>query len=180
MYADEIDKNRVRSVCAKRIREIIGAYRLQFTGIELNKILFEFSQRVASRDIEELFDRRYDDMIDNYIRWIETAERTAFENLSTYKVKGLKIAVIDTKKSCPVYTIIDKLRAHKDAPFDIIVVVIRSEKYTKMEFRTQTDTNVLQLAKAFGGGGHALASGATIHGKLHIEDLLRTIEYIKI
>ena len=52
----------------------------------------------------------------------------------------------------------------------------KNKKYTKLEFRTQTDQDLLNLAKLFGGGGHKFASGATVMEGLDVKDLIKAIE----
>ena len=78
---------------------------------------------------------------------------------------------------------------HSDAPFDVIAVLIhkyfrigkdrnnkyKNKRFTKVEFRTHTDRDILELAKLFGGGGHKLASGATIMDGLDVEELIKSI-----
>ncbi|MFA5357173.1 MAG: DHHA1 domain-containing protein, partial [Candidatus Omnitrophota bacterium] len=36
----------------------------------------------------------------------------------------------------------------------------------RINFRSQGNVDVNKVAKAFGGGGHKTASGATVHGKI--------------
>ena len=52
----------------------------------------------------------------------------------------------------------------------------KNKRYTKVEFRTHTDKEIIELAKLLDGGGHKYASGATIHDGLEKEELLKTIE----
>ena len=52
----------------------------------------------------------------------------------------------------------------------------KNKRYTKVEFRTHTNQELIELAKLFGGGGHKYASGATIHDGLEKDDLIKTIQ----
>jgi nanoRNase/pAp phosphatase (c-di-AMP/oligoRNAs hydrolase) len=46
---------------------------------------------------------------------------------------------------------------------------------TKIELRTQTQQDVYEIAKFFGGGGHKQAAGATINEFLTSDKLLETL-----
>jgi len=91
-------------------------------------------------------------------------------------VDDLKVAVVTSDKSLPVYHVYNKLMDHKDAPFDLILTVFYFDNITKIEFRTQTNFNTRDLAKMFGGGGHIYASGATVDGHITIDEIVHNIK----
>jgi len=187
--ADEIDANDVKSKLGVRLRDIVGALRLKHSGSKLKRMLFEFAQEL-SIDIKVIEDKKYDSMIEEYKKWLDDYKKKITENLQFHEINNLKIGILETENSVPIYSIKDNLKDHPNAPFDIIAVMIhnyyrlgkdknnkyKSKRYTKVEFRTQTDKEIIELAKLLNGGGHRYASGATIHDGLEKEELLKTIE----
>ena len=187
--ADEIDTNDVKSELGVRLRDIVGALRLKYSGSKLKRMLFELSQEL-SMDLKVIEDKKYDSMIEEFQKWLDDYKTKITENLQLHEINNLKIGILETENSVPIYSIKDNLKDHPNAPFDIIAVMIhnyyrlgkdknnkyKSKRYTKVEFRTQTDKEIIELAKLLNGGGHRYASGATIHDGLEKEELLKTIE----
>lgn len=187
--ADEIDTNDVKSKPAVRLRDIVGALRLNHSGSKLKRMLFELAQEL-SNDMKVIEDKKYDSMIEEYKKWLDDYKKNVTENLQFHEINDLKIGILETENSVPIYSIKDNLKDHPNAPFDIIAVMIhnyyrlgkdknnkyKSKRYTKVEFRTQTDKEIIELAKLLNGGGHRYASGATIHDGLEKDELLKTIE----
>ena len=62
--------------------------------------------------------------------------------------------------------------------WDVLIVKFlrsgRDYSYTKLEFRSKK-TDILKIARAFGGGGHILAAGASINGYITFNDILNAI-----
>jgi chemotaxis protein histidine kinase CheA len=187
--ADEVDQNNVSSENAKRIREIVGALRLRYSGTKLKKLLFELAKDI-SEDINAINNDIYDQIVDDYNKWLEDFSKYTDDNLKLHTINGHKIGILETENAAPVYSINDKLKNHPEGPIDILTVMIhkffrigkdrnnkfKNKKYTKLEFRTHTDQDLLDLAKLYGGGGHKFASGATVMEGVDIDELLRSIE----
>ena len=187
--ADEIDTNDIQSPAAKRLRELFGAIQLKNSGLKLKKTLYELAQELA-KDINVINDKSYDQMIEEYNKWLEDFDKITTEKLQTVEINGHKIGILEIENAAPVYSIYNNLKTHPEAPYDVIAVMIhkyyrlgrdknnkfKSKKYTKVEFRTHTDEEIIELAKILGGGGHKFASGTTIHDGLDKDDLLKTME----
>jgi len=176
--ANQIDMNDVKDENAEKIRLIIGALRWKFFGRELNTKLEKIARQLMSEDFSLLAE--YDSLVDEYSKWLAKLEERVKKDTKTFSVKNLKIAFFETTESVPVY-IISNVLAERDS-FDIIVVLIykvrRGRTLTKMEFRTHTGIDVLKIAKFYGGGGHKLASGASVNDIVTIPEILNTVELI--
>jgi oligoribonuclease NrnB/cAMP/cGMP phosphodiesterase (DHH superfamily) len=187
--ADEVDQNNVTSDSAKRLREIVGALRLQYSGTRLKRLLFELARQL-SEDINAINNEIYDQIIEDYNKWLEDINKYTNDNLKLHTINGHKIGILETENAAPVYFINNQLKDHPEAPIDILTVMIhkffrigkdrnnkfKNKKYTKLEFRTHTDQDLLDLAKLYGGGGHKFASGATVMEGVDIDELLKSIE----
>jgi oligoribonuclease NrnB/cAMP/cGMP phosphodiesterase (DHH superfamily) len=187
--ADEIDINEVKSDNAKRIRDIISAMRHKYTGSKLKKMLYDFSLEI-SNDINVINQESFNPMIEEYNTWLKEFKSFVSENIQDYEINGHKIGIIESESAAPVYSILEDLKTHTKGPFDVLAVMIhnyyrlgrdknnkyKNKRYTKVEFRTHTKQELIELAKILGGGGHKYASGATIHDGLDKDDLIKTIE----
>ena len=187
--ANEIDTNEIKSDKAKRLREIVGAMKLKYSGSKLKKILYDFAYKMAM-DIDVINNEIYNPLIEEYNKWVENLKKYATENIKTHSIKERKIGILEIENTAPIYAINDFLKDHEEAPFDILAVLInqydrigkdknnkfKNKKFTKLELRTHTDIETHELAKMMGGGGHKYASGATILQGLKNDELLKTIE----
>ncbi len=186
--ADEIDSNNVKSENAKRIREIIGAITLKYSGFKLKTELCEFAQELA-KDINSINNESYDPLIEEYNKWQEELNKYADDNVQSHSINKHKIGILEFENAAPIYSICNHLKEHSEAPFDVMAIMIhkyfrigkdrnnkyKNKRYTKLEFRTHTDQGMLELAKLFDGGGLNLAGSATIMDGLSSEDLLKTM-----
>jgi hypothetical protein len=187
--ADEVDTNEVKSDNAKRIREIVGALRLKFSGSKLKKLLYEFAYELAN-NVDIINDENYNPIIEDYNKWLDDFRKMANDKIQIQVINDKKVGLLETENAAPVYAIYDSLKSHPEAPFDILAVMIhkyfrigkdrnnkyKNKRFTKLEFRTHTDLNILELAKSFGGGGHKFACAATVLDGLEINDLIKSIE----
>ncbi len=187
--ADEIDSNNVTTELAQRVRDIIGALKLKYSGTRLKTLLFGFATEL-SEDINNINDDLYNPIIEEYQKWLEEFDNFTKENIKLHTINGHKIGILETENTAPVFSIFNNLKNHPEAPLDILTIMIhkyfrigkdrnnkyKNKKFTKLEFRTYTDQNILELAKLFGGGGHKFASGATVMDGVEIEELLKSIE----
>jgi len=174
--ADEIDTNNIKTDYGERIRTIISYLRDENRGKSLSEKLYKFAEDLAYTGIDIIYDTYYESMIDLYKKRLMEIDEIIASSLNIYRVADLKVAVVTSDRSLPVYHIYNKLMDHKDAPFDLVLVIFYLDDVTKIEFRTQTKFNTRDLAKMFGGGGHILASGATVDGHITIDEILRDIE----
>ncbi|NPA75846.1 MAG: phosphoesterase, partial [Euryarchaeota archaeon] len=159
--ADEIDTNSIKSEDAERIRTTIGAIRFRFSGAELSKMLYRLSYDLMSEDLSVL--DRYEELVKDYRQFLTELKKRVREEVKYYRVNNLKVAVFESTGSLPVYVLTGEI----DDDTDLIAVMIyRTDNArrasTKLEFRTNTDLNVLKIARFYGGGGHVKASGATV------------------
>lgn len=188
--ANEIDRNKVVTPEARRLRELISALRLKVTsphylGLELTRL----SRTISVKGIKEINDSKYNNVLNNYYLWRKTAIEDSIKSLECYKEKNLKIGMILIKSQLPVHEIFEKLNTNEQAPFDILIFKTYHTKSpaspvhdqntptitTKLEFRTQSNFEVIKLAKFFGGGGHACAGGATVQSEVKDKELIEAI-----
>jgi len=66
-------------------------------------------------------------------------------------------------------------RSIKGFDFGIMAIEYEKDKFA-VSFRSKKDTDVSEIAKRFGGGGHKNAAGATIHG--NIDQVIKKIKEI--
>ncbi len=189
IIADEVDTNQIESENAKRICEIIGALKLKYTGTRLKRLLYDFAYKLA-KDIFVINEEKYNKIIEEYNKWLDEYNNYAKEKIQISIIKEHKVGIIETENIAPVYSIYNILKNQFDTPLDILIVMIhkyfkigkdrnnklKNKRFTKLEFRTYTDQDLLELAKLFDGGGHKYASGATVMDGLDKEELLKTIE----
>ncbi|WP_455392566.1 DHHA1 domain-containing protein [[Eubacterium] cellulosolvens] len=187
--AEEIDTNNIETENAKRLRDLVGALRLTHSGFKLQIALIDLAQKIAE-DLSVINNESYDQLIKEYTEWVEGFNNIIDENLNMNEITGHKIGILEVENAAPVYSIYNKLKTHPNGPFDIIAVLIhkyyrlgkdknnkfKNKKYTKVEFRTHTGEEIIELAKLLGGGGHKYASGTTIHDGLDKDELIKTLE----
>jgi oligoribonuclease NrnB/cAMP/cGMP phosphodiesterase (DHH superfamily) len=187
--ANEVDSNNALSDNAVRLRELIGALRHNYSGPKLKTELFELAKEI-SKNISAINNEVYNPAIEEYKKWLDEFKKIIQDKFQVHELNGHKIGILETENAAPVYSIYDDLKSHSDAPFDLIAVMVhkyyrlgrdknnkfKNKKYTKIEFRTQTDKEIIELAKVLGGGGHKYASGTTIHDGMEKEELYKTIE----
>jgi len=175
--ADEIDTNSIKSEDAERIRTTIGAIRFRFSGAELSKMLYRLSYDLMSEDLSVL--DRYEELVKDYRQFLTELKKRVREEVKYYRVNNLKVAVFESTGSLPVYVLTGEI----DDDTDLIAVMIyRTDNArrasTKLEFRTNTDLNVLKIARFYGGGGHVKASGATVGDIVTVPELLKAVELL--
>ena len=187
--ADEIDTNNITSKKARRFQEIISGLQLIHFGSNLKKALYELANELAN-DFKIINQKSYDQIIEEYNKWIEEFNKDIDEKFEYHEINGHKIGILEAENTAPLYSIYNNLKSHSQGPFDVLAVLIhkyyrlgrdknnkfKSKKYSKVEFRTYTDEEIIELAKLFEGGGHKYASGATIHDGLEKDDLVKTIQ----
>ncbi len=168
-WLDQIDTNAVQHKQAELFRSIVSAYKHSYAGAVLNTELVALTKKIANNlerienhGFDWIIDEELQNKIDNFKDWLKLKQQEVMQNVKVEKINSLKLAIVKLKESMPVYAITNCLATHKDAPFDVIVVLTRKPKSIKLEFRTHTNFDVLQLARLFGGGGHKVASGATV------------------
>ncbi len=167
--ANEIDTNSVKSEEAEFLRSLIGAVKWKFSANprELNAKLKEIARELAFHGIEKLQSTESSALlIQEFKTFLEPALKEVVEKTKITRINGLKVAIYESPKFLPVYAIMEELSKHREAPFDVIAVLshraVGNNILTKLELRTQTGYNVLELAKRLNGGGHKVAAGATI------------------
>ena len=138
----------------------------------LSRELYFLSKGLATQGLDILFASKYRSMLREYEAWKEELKEKIMPEI--FSIEDKKIAIIEEKEFLPVYIVYNELKNHEEAPFDVILCIYRNF-FTKLEFRTQTNFNVLELARAYGGGGHKKASGATVRDKISKEEILEKL-----
>jgi|Deesub1362B_J571_1020462.scaffolds.fasta_scaffold00070_7 oligoribonuclease NrnB/cAMP/cGMP phosphodiesterase (DHH superfamily) len=170
--ADEIDVNEVRSEEGEKLRRLIAGIRFKFRGNFMERKLSQLSRDIANEGIE-VIER------DDYRGIREEFERYAVKSLENLTVRvlekeGKRISVVFPENPVPTFMVLEELKRKSEEPIDIIAIVYLNKNGARVEFRTQTEENVLEIAKKFGGGGHLKASGANVSSE-RMEELLRDL-----
>ena len=176
--ADQIDTNSVYDEIAERIRVTIGAIRFRFSGMEMSRELYRLAYSLIDEDFSVLDD--YNNLVADYREFLDKLKESVKTETKYFNLKNLKVAVFESTVSIPVYILTKEL----PPDVDLVAVVIyrprdmHHQATTKLEFRTNTNLNVLKIAKFYGGGGHPKASGATVSDVLTISELLKAVELL--
>ncbi len=178
--ANQIDRNDVKSEEADFFRNLIGGIRAFYKDImaeKLRKIIFDLATKGLKEVIENEENKK---IVENYKNLLKGLDNEIEKNLKILEVNNKRIAIYQSINDFPVYYLTNKLRNHEKAPFNYIIVMMYkkfgNKLVTKIEFRTHTDENVLNIAKFLGGGGHRVASGATLEGYISHEELIEKIK----
>jgi len=174
--AEEIDLGKIVSVEAKRLRDLVDAYKGREDWEATSKALQELGRKLAANGVTEVMKEEHNQLLEEYGAYAKKIEDRAMELLKIEKVGELKVAVVDTNEGLPVFLVNRRLMEHPEAPFDVIMVVNRAPHGTRCEFRTHKDYDVLKLARWLGGGGHHKASGAQVEKRITIEELLKIMQ----
>jgi len=174
---NEVDTNICTTEISKIIRDYFTFIRIKY-GKLYNRILsikaksildtnpsdFVNSEEVKS-SIEE-----FQKLKNDFIKILE-------ESLEVVNLRDLKIAIVEAKNSIPPYIAYEFVESKNDS-IDLLVIVYRGFKGTKLEFRSFGKVDVQKIAKHFNGGGHKMASGAYLADSLTKSQILTKIEEI--
>jgi len=179
--ANEIDTNNIKNDSAKFLRDLISAIKWKYGKAQSLKFR-QITKILAFKGLDELEkDVENAKLIEEHTNWLQSIIQEILEKTKKFEVNGKKILIFETTKSLPVYFIYENLKKNKS--FDILCVFYRKIDMrrkipiTKIEIRSN-DEAALKIAKIFDGGGHKLASGATIDRYLSIEEFLDKIKQI--
>lgn len=170
--ADEIDVNEVRNEMAEKLRRVVAAIRNRFYGRALESELLRLARDIAESGVEvvERDDyRKLREEFENYVR-------RSLKNL-TFRVAekdGKRISVIFPENPVPTFMVLEELKKSVESPIDLIAIIYLNQKGARVEFRTQTEENVLEIARKYGGGGHLKASGANVSAE-RMSELLKDL-----
>jgi oligoribonuclease NrnB/cAMP/cGMP phosphodiesterase (DHH superfamily) len=174
--AEEIDAGKIQSPEAERLRDLVDACKGKDDWDIVSKSLQELAVNLAANGPAEVMKEQYNPLLEEYAAWAKKVETRALELLQVHKVKDYKVAVIDSSDNLPVFLVNRSLMHHAEAPFDIVMVINRTQSTTRCEFRTQKGYDTLKLARWLGGGGHRMASGANVDRNVKIDELLKIID----
>jgi oligoribonuclease NrnB/cAMP/cGMP phosphodiesterase (DHH superfamily) len=180
--ANQIDVNEVKTEEAKFLRDLIGAIRWKYSGALLVSKLRAVAKSLSSHGIEKFEqDEKFAELINSFNSFCEKVEKEVEKRIKIFEMNGKKVAVYETMENVPIFLIANKLAQHPNKPFDVIAVIMHRLNFltkkisTKIELRTQTQQDVYEIAKFFGGGGHKQAAGATINEFLTSDKLLEVL-----
>jgi nanoRNase/pAp phosphatase (c-di-AMP/oligoRNAs hydrolase) len=179
--ANEIDTNNIKSDSAKFFRDLISAIKWKYGKTQSLKFR-QIAKIIAFRGLDELEkDVENAKLIEEHSNWLQSIVPEILEKAKEFEVNGKKIVIFETTKSLPVYFVYDTFKKSKS--FDILCVFYRKVDMrrkiplTKIEVRSNNE-DALKIARIFDGGGHKLASGATINRYLSIEEFLDRIKQV--
>ena len=179
--ANEIDSNNIKSDSAKFFRDLVSAIKWKYGKTQSLKFR-QIAKILAFKGLDEL-EKEVENakLIEEHLSWLQSIVLEILEKTKEFEVNGKKILISETTKSLPVYFIYENLKKNKF--FDILCVFYRKIDMrrkipiTKIEVRSN-DEDALKIAKIFNGGGHKLASGATINKYLSVEEFLDKIKQV--
>jgi nanoRNase/pAp phosphatase (c-di-AMP/oligoRNAs hydrolase) len=179
--ANEIDTNNIKSDSAKFFRDLISAIKWKYGKTPSLKFR-QIAKTLAFSGLDELEkDVENIKLIEEHSNWLQSIVPEILEKAKEFEVNGKKIVIFETTKSLPVYFVYDSLKKSKS--FDVLCVFYRKVDMrrkiplTKIEVRSNNE-DALKIARVFDGGGHKLASGATINRYLSIEEFLDRIKQV--
>jgi oligoribonuclease NrnB/cAMP/cGMP phosphodiesterase (DHH superfamily) len=179
--ANEIDTNNIKNDSAKFFRDLISAIKWKYGKTQSLKFR-QIAKILAFRSLDELEkDAENVKLIEEHSNWLQSIVPEILEKAKEFEVNGKKIVIFETTKSLPVYFVYDSLKKSKS--FDLLCVFYRKVDMrrkipvTKIEIRSNNE-DALKIARIFDGGGHKLASGATINRYLSIEEFLDRIKQV--
>jgi nanoRNase/pAp phosphatase (c-di-AMP/oligoRNAs hydrolase) len=179
--ANEIDTNNIKNDSAKFFRDLISAIKWKYGKTQSLKFR-QIAKILAFRGLDEL-EKNVENakLIEEHSNWLQSIVPEILEKAKEFEVNGKKIVIFETTKSLPVYFVYDTFKKSKS--FDILCVFYRKVDMrrkipvTKIEVRSNNE-DALKIARIFDGGGHKLASGATINRYLSIEEFLDRIKQV--
>jgi len=179
--ANEVDTNQIKSEDARFIRDYIGAIKWKYRGKYVQNKLRNIVLTLLKKGIDMLGNEESAvELVERYREWCLQSVKDIEKKILIENVNGKKVAILETTNILPIYLISEKLKEHKQAPFDIIAFInhrlIKNKIITKVELRTHTDFVVYEIAKRLGGGGHEKASGASIEGLFTAADLIKNLQ----
>jgi oligoribonuclease NrnB/cAMP/cGMP phosphodiesterase (DHH superfamily) len=186
--ANNIDINDAKNPEEERLRDLVSALNMKYSKSpnELSKHLFQLAN-ICSEDIFNINDEKYNAILEEYQEWLSKMNESLTKNLKIHEVNNKNVAVFETQEPAPVWALFNSLKDHEKGPFDLFAVLLHrpggkkdrssiGNPLTKIEFRTQTDLNVYDIAKSFGGGGHKSASGAVVTDGIKSNEFIKRIE----
>ncbi|MFH7903833.1 MAG: DHHA1 domain-containing protein, partial [Candidatus Aenigmatarchaeota archaeon] len=173
---NEVDTNNCKTETSKIIRDYFSYLRIKYgklynriLSIKVSKILdVNPSDFINSEEIKSYI-LEFENLKGNFIQTVENS-------LEIKQVKNIKIAVIEIKENIPPYIIYEHVNSKYDA--DMLLIIYRGLKGTKLELRSFKDVDVQKIASFFNGGGHKKASGAYLKESLTKSQILQKIEEI--
>lgn len=180
--ADQIDTNNVSTEEGEMLRACVGYIKSRFSRDERDKKMLQLAENIAKLGTKVVYLDEYQRYAETFINEVTEALESIKKEVKTREINGFKVAFISTERNVPVFAICNMLK-EEQGEYDIIIVKY-TKHYThgttsKFEFRTHTGKNVYAIAKLLGGGGHPLASGATMEGNMtedSIYSLLKVID----
>ena len=174
---NEVDTNNCKTQTSKIIRDYFTFIRIKY-GKLYNRILSVKVKSILDTNPNDFINseevksslEEFQKIKEEYIKFLE-------ESLEFVNLKDLKVAIIETKNSIPPYIVYEFVE-NKNNGTDLLVIVYRGFKGTKLEFRSFGKVDVQKIAKHFNGGGHKMASGAYLEDNLTKSQILTRIEEI--
>jgi len=171
--ANHIDQNDLKTSLERDFRDLISAIRL-FKGRATQRTLEDLVNDLTKREVEKIISENQE-MIENFRKYIDGIRKKIENDIIFMKINGKNIAILETDENIPVYKIEEAMDSSK---WDVLIVKYlrygRDYTYTKLEFRSK-NTDVLKIARAFGGGGHIFAAGASLNGIISFNDIINAI-----
>ncbi len=160
-----------------------------FSGIASDTVFFKYEKnskktfRIATEllekgaDKDKLIEQAFDSFDFNLIQTMgEFLTKMKKENGFVYSIMDYETFLKFGKHRGARETVANLFaRSIKGFDFGFIAVEYEKEKFA-VSFRSKKDTDVSQIAKNLGGGGHKNAAGATVYGK--IDQVIKKIKEI--
>lgn len=174
---NEVDTNNCKTEISKIIRDYFTFIRIKY-GKLYNRILSIKAKSILDTNPSDFVNsEEVKSSIEEFQKIKNDFIKNLEESLEIVNLKDLKIAIVETKNSIPPYIAYEVIESKNDS-IDLLVIVYRGFKGTKLEFRSFGKVDVQKIAKHFNGGGHKMASGAYLADSLTKSQILTKIEEI--
>ncbi|MEM2614188.1 MAG: DHHA1 domain-containing protein [Nitrososphaerota archaeon] len=173
-WADEIDRNDVKSVEGEYLRDLVDGIKFVYgKGFHLK---FKHLATLLSKDPESIMNEENDKIVEKFREWLKEVENRVEREIKIFNSNDKKIGLYTTNKAIPTRIVLKKVK-ELGISLDVLAVLYYHIKgkniFTKVELRTLNNFDVYEIAKRLGGGGHKYASGATVEGFLKIDDFMK-------
>jgi len=154
--ANEIDTNKVKTKDAEKLRDYINYIRDTAKG---SIFIPSAKELVTKLDNLDKFLSHPQMMLKIMAYKVKNQVKLDSIQPQWVDIRDMKVAFVELKHNMPVHEVYKKVKA------DYLIVLSRKKQGIKVEFRTHTNKNVMQLAELIGGGGHLHAAGAFTDNK---------------
>jgi len=178
--ANQVDQNKIESDDARFLRDLIDSIKWKYSrSIMVNK-LRSIAKILAMDDFKKLrMNENLVNLVNEYRKRNKELMEEIKKKIEAFNINNKKIAIIETTFGYPINLVLEVLKEHEMYPFDLVASLSHrlneNKIISRIELRTQTDKDIIDIALQFGGGGHRKACGATLNRFISSKELVDII-----